>query len=71
MRHHLKRRRIVATLLPAGVAVAPTVPARAATNDVRGVDDQRDNFVDDTLVLGTPSTSDSYATTQAEANGIH
>jgi len=45
---------------------------QAATNDFRGVNwaDQRDNFVDDTLVLGGLSTSDSYATTQTKANQI-
>jgi hypothetical protein len=59
--------------LAAGVAVAVTsAPASAATNDFRGVNwaDQRDNFVDDILVLGGLSTSDSYATTQAKANGV-
>jgi endoglucanase len=68
----MKMRWPVATLLLAGVALAPIVPAQAATNDFRGVNwaDQRDNFVDDTLVLGGLSTSDSYATTQAKTNAI-
>src|SRR4029453_12973250 len=47
-------------------------PAQAVTSDFRGVNwaDQRDNFVNDTLVLGGLSTADSYATTQAKANAI-
>ena len=63
---------IVATLVAAGVTLSPGTPARAATNDFHGVNwaDQRDNFVDGILVLGGLSTSDSYATTQAKANGI-
>ncbi|WP_173085844.1 RICIN domain-containing protein [Phytohabitans rumicis] len=70
--------------LPFGVALAvaagavvtwvavTTAPAQAATNDFRGVNwaDQRDNFVNDTLVLGGLATSDSYATTQAKADRI-
>jgi endoglucanase len=74
----------VRRLLPFGVTLAVaagavvvavvvnTAPAQAATNGFRGVNwaDQRDNFVNDTLVLGGLSTSDSYATTQAKANGI-
>src|SRR5690349_13626503 len=62
---------ICAVLLASLVAV-PTSPAAAATSGFRGVNwaDQRDNFVDDTLVLGGLSTSDSYATTQAKANAI-
>ena len=68
----MRARWVVAVLLLAGVALSPVAPARAATNDFRGVNwaDQRDNFVDDVLVLGGLSTSDSYATTQAKANGI-
>jgi len=60
---------LVAATLAVPVAASP---AAAATSDFRGVNwaDQRDNFVDDTLVLGGLSTSDSYATTQAKANGI-
>jgi hypothetical protein len=63
---------VVATLLTTGVAVFSATPAHAATSDFHGVNwaDQRDNFVDGTLVLGGLSTSDSYATTQAKANGI-
>ncbi|MBV1856436.1 RICIN domain-containing protein [Catellatospora tritici] len=69
-------------LLPLGMAVSVVVaaaglavtaaPAHAATNDFKGVNwaDQRDNFVDDVLVLGGLSTSDSYATTQAKANAV-
>src|SRR5258705_3825841 len=62
---------LAVALAAIGLAVT-TAPAHAATNDFRGVNwaDQRDNFVDDTLVLGGLSTSDSYATTQAKANGI-
>jgi endoglucanase len=61
----------VSVLLLAGILLVPA-PAQAATSDFRGVNwaDIRDNFVDDTLVLGGLSTSDSYATTQARANGI-
>ncbi|WP_030436890.1 RICIN domain-containing protein [Actinoplanes subtropicus] len=60
---------LVAATLAVPVAASP---AAAATSDFRGVNwaDQRDNFVDDTLVPGGLSTSDSYATTQAKANGI-
>ena len=60
---------LVAATLAVPVAASP---AAAATSDFRGVNwaDQRDNFVDDTLVLGGLSTGDSYATTQAKANGI-
>ena len=63
---------LAATLAASGLAVLTITPARAATNGFRGVNwaDQRDNFVDDTLVLGGLSTSDSYATTQAKAAGI-
>ncbi|MFI1990733.1 RICIN domain-containing protein [Actinoplanes sp. NPDC020271] len=59
-------------VLLATLFAVPTCPAAAATNGFRGVNwaDQRDNFVDDTLVLGGLSTSDSYATTQAKANAI-
>jgi endoglucanase len=59
-----------AVVLLAGLALA--APAHAATNSFRGVNwaDTRDNFVDDTLVLGGLSTSDSYATTQAKADRI-
>jgi endoglucanase len=63
----------VAALAATGLtAVTTAAPALAATSDFRGVNwaDQRDNFVDDTLVLGGLSTSDSYATTEAKANGI-
>src|SRR6185312_465830 len=74
---HARRRRtltatLAAALLTAGSIVALAAPAHAATSDFRGVNwaDQRDNFVNDTLVLGGLSTSDSYATTQAKANGI-
>jgi endoglucanase len=68
----MRARWFVATLLLAGLALSPVAPAQAATNDFRGVNwaDQRDNFVDDVLVLGGLSTSDSYANTQAKANGI-
>jgi hypothetical protein len=62
----------VAILLLAALALSPGTAAHGATSDFRGVNwaDQRDNFVDDVLVLGGLSTSDSYATTQAKANGI-
>src|SRR3954470_14085833 len=55
-----------------GFPVVTTTPAYAATNDFRGVNwaDERDNFVNDVLVLGGLSTSDSYATTQAKADRI-
>ena len=68
----MKVRGAIAILLLAGAALTPVVPAEAATSDFRGVNwaDRRDNFVDDTLVLGGLSTSDSYATTQAKANAI-
>jgi hypothetical protein len=68
----MKKALLVAAGLAASVLVAPAAPAAAATSDFRGVNwaDVRDNFVDDTLVLGGLSTSDSYATTQAKANGI-
>jgi endoglucanase len=61
---------VVAAAVLAG-PVSPT-PAQAATNDFRGVNwaDQRDNFVNDTLVLGGLSTSDSYSTTVAKANAV-
>ncbi|MFC4117739.1 RICIN domain-containing protein [Nonomuraea zeae] len=65
-----------ALALAAGTVVwavaAVTTTAQAATNGFRGVNwaDERDNFVDDTLVLGGLSTSDSYATTQAKADRI-
>lgn len=55
------------------VGLGPTAaPAHAATNSFRGVNwaDERDNFVDGTLVLGGLSTSDSYATTQTKADRI-
>src|SRR3954447_5859257 len=60
---------LVAATLAVPVAASP---AQAATNGFRGVNwaDQRDNFVNDTLVLGGLSTSDSYATTQAKADKI-
>jgi hypothetical protein len=60
-------------LLVAALLVAPGAPAaQAATNGFRGVNwaDERDNFVNDILVLGGLSTSDSYATTQAKADDI-
>ena len=59
----------LATLLGWGPT---TAPANAATSSFRGVNwaDQRDNFVDGTLVLGGLSTSDSYATTQAKADKV-
>lgn len=62
---------LVATLLAAGLAISSS-PAGAATSGFRGANwaDERDNFVDDTLVLGGLSTSDSYATTQAKADRI-
>jgi hypothetical protein len=62
---------LVLTVAAAGLTVAAT-QAHAATNSFRGVNwaDQRDNFVDNTLVLGGLSTSDSYATTQTKANAI-
>ncbi|MFC4588388.1 RICIN domain-containing protein [Sphaerisporangium corydalis] len=69
-------RRAAAALLVAVAAVAWNVagptPALAATSDFRGVNwaDERDNFVDGTLVLGGLSTSDGYATTQAKADRI-
>jgi hypothetical protein len=54
------------------VVAAVTTTAQAATNGFSGVNwaDQRDNFVNDTLVLGGLSTSDTYATTQAKADRI-
>src|SRR4029079_5403488 len=71
---HLKRIGAVgmAAVLTVGLSVAVSTPALAATNNFRGVNwaDERDNFVDGVLVLGGLSTSDSYATTQAKANGI-
>ncbi|GIF98223.1 RICIN domain-containing protein [Catellatospora citrea] len=59
----------VTTVLAVTVAASP---ASAATNDFRGFNwaDQRDNFVDDTLVLGGLSTADSYATTVAKATSV-
>jgi cellulase (glycosyl hydrolase family 5) len=65
--------RLLAAALAAALAGALlAAPAPAATNSFRGVNwaDTRDNFVDDDLVLGGLSTSDSYATTQAKANAI-
>ena len=47
------------TLAAAGVTIAVTsAPAQAATTDFRGVNwaDERDNFVDNVLVLGGLST---------------
>ncbi|MER7278377.1 ricin-type beta-trefoil lectin domain protein [Dactylosporangium sp. NPDC000244] len=73
---HTRRRSLTATLaaalLTAGSLAALATPAHAATSDFRGVNwaDQRDNFVNDTLVLGGLSTSDSYATTQTKADRI-
>jgi len=66
------RNATILILVAAGLSVPAATPAVAATSGFRGVNwaDQRDNFVDDTLVLGGLSTSDSYATTQAKANGI-
>lgn len=62
---------IAAAVAAVGLAVV-AAPAHAATNDFRGVNwaDTRDNFVTDTLQLGGLSTSDSYATTEAKAQGI-
>jgi hypothetical protein len=63
----------MAAALTVGLTVSiSSTPALAATNNFRGVNwaDERDNFVDGVLVLGGLSTSDSYATTQAKANGI-
>ncbi len=63
----------LAVVLAAATALAVgSPPAQAATSDFRGVNwaDQRDNFVNDTLVPGGLSTSDSYATTQAKADRI-
>ncbi|GLY00503.1 RICIN domain-containing protein [Actinoplanes sp. NBRC 101535] len=59
-------------LLAAALLAVPGAPAQAATTDFRGVNwaDERDNFVDGTLVLGGLATTDTYATTQAKANGI-
>jgi len=50
---------------------AQAAPA-LATNGFHGANwaDQRDNFVNDNLVLGGLSTSDNYATTQTKANAI-
>ena len=59
-------------LVAATLAVPVTAsPAAAATSDFRGVNwaGQRDNFVDDTLVLGGLSTSDSYATRRPRRTG--
>jgi len=64
---------LVLTVAAAAVAIAVGAgPAAAATNDFRGFNwaDQRDNFVDGTLVLGGLSTSDSYATTVAKATSL-
>jgi endoglucanase len=62
----------VLLIVTAGLTVLTPVPAAGVTSDFRGVNwaDERDNFVDGVLVLGGLSTSDSYATTQAKANGI-
>lgn len=62
---------VAAALVTLGLGAYGT-PAHAATNNFKGVNwaDTRDNFVDDTLVLGGLSTSDSYATTQTKANKI-
>jgi len=64
-------RSLVIALLLGVLAIRPS-PVQAATNGFRGVNwaDQRDNFVNDNLVLGGLSTSDSYATTQSKANAI-
>jgi endoglucanase len=54
-------------------AIALSAPsASAATNSFKGFNwaDQRDNFVDDTLVLGGLSVSDSYSTTVAKATAV-
>jgi hypothetical protein len=67
------RKAAILVLVAAGLSgPATATPAVAATAGFRGVNwaDQRDNFVDDTLVLGGLSTADSYATTQAKAEGI-
>jgi ricin-type beta-trefoil lectin protein/cellulase (glycosyl hydrolase family 5) len=61
------------TAATAAVAIGFTAaPAVAATNNFKGFNwaDQRDNFVNDTLVLGGLSTSDSYATTLAKATSL-
>jgi endoglucanase len=62
---------LVVTLAALGLVVT-IAPADAATSDFRGVNwaDQRDNFVNDALVLGGLSISDSYATTQTKADRI-
>jgi len=54
------------------VAVTAAAPAHASTEGFRGVNwaDQRDNFVNNTLVLGGLSTSDSYSTTVAKTNAV-
>ncbi len=63
---------LVMALVATGLTIATSTPAHAATNDFKGVNwaDVRDNFVDDTLVLGGLATSDSYATTQTKADKI-
>ncbi len=76
----MKTKRILAAgsaLLLAAAATALAIavtasPAAAATNDFRGFNwaDQRDNFVDNTLLLGGLSTSDSHATTVAKAISV-
>jgi len=60
------------TLSTAAVAVATTTVAQAATTGFHGVNwaDQRDNFVDGTVVPSGLSTSDSYATTNGKAGQI-
>ncbi|GAA4935193.1 ricin-type beta-trefoil lectin domain protein [Actinoplanes utahensis] len=66
-------KRICAALAAALLAlITLDAPAQAATTGFRGVNwaDERDNFVDGVLVLGGLTTSDSYATTVAKANGI-
>ncbi len=74
----MKARRLWAVCAGAAVAavtIAVAVagaPVQAATNDFRGFNwaDQRDNFVNDTLVLGGLSTSDSYGATVAKATSV-
>ncbi len=63
---------LAATTVAAAVALLPTLTAHAATNGFHGVNwaDQRDNFVDGTVVPSGLSTSDSYATTTAKAGQI-
>ncbi len=63
---------LAAVLAAAAALVVPGGTARAATTGFHGVNwaDQRDNFVDGTVVPSGLSTSDSYATTLAKAGQI-